>query len=241
MTSSDKQARTRTVVWASLGAAALLGAAAFGAVTVLPAFGHGGHADAGSGSGSGSGSAAAAQPAIAAADLASWTNQAHSIGTTSSLATAAQQHCTDALGTDVGSGTDSHLDARGEVASLVYRHGTDAYYCLSTADHLGMWDLIDDSVPAGNTVPADGILVDTAGSHGGTGSLVGYAVGFAGPDVTAVSITPVGGAATTATLEDGTWTAWWPTDAADDSDATVTITTRDGATHSVVESDAFIR
>jgi hypothetical protein len=241
MTSSDKQTRTRTVVWASLGAAALLGAAAFGAVTVLPAFGHGGHADADAGS------VAAAQPAIAAADLASWTNQAHSIGTSSTLATAAQQHCTDALGTDIGSGTVSHLDARGEVASLVYRHGTDAYYCLSTAEHLGMWDIIDASVPAGNTVPADGILVDTAGSNGGhsksgkRGQAVGYAVGFAGPDVTAVSITPVGGAATTATLEDGTWTAWWPTDTADDSDATVTITTRDGATHSVVESDAFIR
>ena len=232
MTSSDKQTRTRTVVWASLGAAALLGAAAFGAVTVLPAFGHGGHAD---------GSGAAAQPSMGTADLASWTGQPHHISATSSLATAAQQHCTDALGTDVGPGTVSHLDARGEVASLVYRHGTDAYYCLSTAEHLGMWDLIDASVPAGNTVPADGVLVDTAGSHGSTGSLVGYAVGFAGPDVTAVAITPVGGATTTATLADGAWTAWWPTDAADDSDATVTITTRDGATHSVVESDAFIR
>jgi hypothetical protein len=237
MTSSGKQTQTRTVLWASLGAAALLGAAAFSAVTVLPAFGHGGHAHDGAGSSGG----AAAQPTVATADLASWTNQPRSISATSSLATAAQQHCTDSLGTDVGPGTTSHLDARGAVASLVYRHGSDVYYCLSTEEHLGMWEAVDASVPAGNTVPADGVLVDSAGSHGSGGSLVGYAVGFAGPDVTAVAITPVGGTTTTATLADGTWTAWWPADAADDSDATVTITTRDGATRTVVESDTFIR
>jgi hypothetical protein len=104
-----------------------------------------------------------------------------------------------------------------------------------------MWEAIDASVPAGNALAADGVLVDTAGSHGGTGSLYGYAAGFAGTNVTAVTVTPVGGAATTATLQDGTWTAWWPTGAAGDSDATITTTTRDGATHTVTESDALVR
>jgi hypothetical protein len=220
--------RRAAYTWVAAGVGAMLvGAAAFGAVVVAPHL-FGGTLPA----------AISASGQLTTAQLASWTSVPTSVAPGSPIATDAQSWCETNLGTANGEGGTpaiSNLDSRGAVTSLVYQRQGMVYYCLSAGDGAGLWEVVGDA-PTGQLAPAD-IVLDSAGSHGSGSTALTYAEGFAGADVTAVTLSEEGVEPIVATVDGGRWTAWWPTPA----DATsvggpageVAITTTDGSTRSV--------
>jgi hypothetical protein len=164
--------------------------------------------------------------------LATWTGIPERILPASALGATATQWCETHLD-DVGATASSHLDARGDTASLIYREGDSVYYCLSAGDGTGFWEAAD-AAPVG-PLAADGVQIDSAGSHGSGDTAVTYAIGFAGEDVESVVLHEEGVEAIVTTLEDGFWTAWWPStdDLGGGPAGTVTITGRDGSSREV--------
>jgi hypothetical protein len=231
-----RKRRRARMGWASFGiATALVGAAAFGAVVALPHLENrlGGSID------------AAASGPLTTTQLASWTGTPRALTAGSALAKQADDWCTTNLGQANGGGgapTITNVDARGQVASMLYGRAGLLYYCVSGGDGTGLWEVVDQQVPAGSSVAADGILVDTAGSHGDGAAGLSYGVGFAGSDVAKVVLHEPGLPAISATLQNGHWTAWWPTpgdSAHGGPSGTITITTRDGASRTVSAASVY--
>lgn len=223
--------RRRGFALASLGlGAALAGAAAFGIVAVAP---HGmNHSPL-------SAPLAAGAGPLTAAELTSWTSTPARLTNASSLSTAAQTWCETQLnGVNGGTGTPTitNLDARGTVASMLYRQSGKIYFCISGGAGAGMWEVGDPAPATGNTLSADGILIDSAGSHGDGALGVTYAFGFVGSDVAKVTINEPGTAPIAASVQDGYWTAWWPQPSAQahgGPSGTVSVMTKTGVTRTV--------
>lgn len=124
---------------------------------------------------------------------------------------------------------------------MLYSRAGLLYYCVSGGGGTGLWEVVDQRAETGS-VAASGILLDTAGSHGGGAAGLSYGVGFAGPDVAKIVLHEPGLPAIVATVQDGLWTAWWPTpgdSAHGGPSGTITITTKDGAAHTVSAATVY--
>jgi hypothetical protein len=100
-------------------------------------------------------------------------------------------------------------DLRGKVASVIVAQGGYTGWCVGT-DGAPMFMLLE--FPDGATFPAaDGTI--RLGPSGGRLSPAGYgfAAGTVGKGVTGVTVHE-DGVDTVATVENGWWTAWWPSD-----------------------------
>jgi hypothetical protein len=100
-------------------------------------------------------------------------------------------------------------DLRGKVASVIVAQGGYTGWCVGT-DGAPMFMLLE--FPDGATFPAaDGTI--RLGPSGGRLSPAGYgfAAGTVGEGVTGVTVHE-DGVDTVATVENGWWTAWWPSD-----------------------------
>jgi hypothetical protein len=168
--------------------------------------------------------------------LATWTGVPERLLPGSALGATATQWCETNLDSPNGETEPaevSHLEVRGDAASMLYRYGDSVYYCLSAGDGAGMWEA-GDAAPVG-PLAADGAQVSSAGSQGSGDAALTYAVGFAGEDVASVVLHEDGVEPIVTTLENGIWTAWWPAPGglAAGPAGTATITTRDGASREV--------
>ncbi|WP_213816844.1 hypothetical protein [Glaciihabitans sp. dw_435] len=233
-TSVTPQRRRSGRVWASVGIGTMLvGAAAFGAVIVVPHLAN-----------NPASSSSVASGPLTPIQLASWTSKPASLAAGSPLADKAQSWCETNLGVANGAGgasTISNLDARGSVASMIYQRNGLLYYCLSGGDGTGAWEVVDQA-PSSGSVADDSLLLDSAGSHGNGAAGLTYAVGFAGSAVKAVTFHESGLAPIDATVDGGRWTAWWPTPDASahgGPSGTITISTTDGQTHTVAADSIY--
>ncbi|WP_181069203.1 MULTISPECIES: hypothetical protein [unclassified Rathayibacter] len=168
--------------------------------------------------------------------LASWTAIPERLLPSSELGQSATQWCATNLQSpngEAGPAEVSHLDARGDAASMIYRFDDSLYYCLSAGNGAGMWEVAD-AAPVG-PLAADAVQLSSAGTFGEGDAALIYAVGFAGADVESVVLNEAGVEPVVATLEGGSWTAWWPSSdgLAAGPAGTVTITTRDGSSREV--------
>ncbi|MCJ1699982.1 hypothetical protein MT356_09635 [Rathayibacter festucae] len=207
--------------WAVAGAATLLLAAAAAAAVIIVAPGL---------------IPGAGSTGLNGGVLASWTGVPERILPDSPLGSGASRWCEsslDGVNSEAGPIALSHLDARGEAASMLFRQGESVYYCLSAGSGGGFWEMAE-ATPA-EPLSGDAVQVASSGSHGSGDAAVAYAFGFAGADVASVVLHEDGVAPIVATLEDGFWTAWWPV--ADDLGAgpsgTLTVTTGDGASREI--------
>jgi hypothetical protein len=218
--------------WAAAGVGAMLvGAAAFGALVVAPHM-FGGNPPA----------AISASGQLTDAQLASWTSAPTAVVPGSPIATQAQSWCETNLGTANGTGGTpviTNLDARGSVASLIYQRQGLVYYCLSAGDGAGVWEVVGDT-PAEPLAPSQ-VVLDSAGSHGDGSASLTYAEGFAGADVTAVTLEEPGVEPIAATVEGGRWTAWWPSASGSlgGPSGDIVVTMADGSTQSVAAASVY--
>ncbi|GAB3605165.1 hypothetical protein GCM10027413_05740 [Conyzicola nivalis] len=210
----------------------LVGAAAFGTLIVAP------HVF-----GDRSPATISASGQLTDAQLASWTSAPTAVTPGSAMATQAQAWCETNLGTANGTGgtpTITNLDARGAVASLIYQRQGLVYYCLSAGDGAGVWEVVG-KTPTEPLAPSQ-VVLDSAGSHGSGSAALTYAEGFAGADVTAITLNEAGMEPVVATVDGGRWTAWWPSgDGLGRGGPTgdITVTTTDGSTQSVAVSSLY--
>ena len=164
-------------------------------------------------------------------ELAGWTSTP-----TQNVSAAAKDWCLGKMTSGPGAGasaTITNQDQRGEVASMIVNRAGYAMLCIVGPDSTGFWELDGTPTDPTPTVAADAITIESAGSHGDGASGFTYVEGYVGSDVTALTVHDAG-RTFTATVENGRWTAWWPTPNPHGAvTGTVTITTKAGATHTV--------
>jgi hypothetical protein len=216
----NSKAKTRG--WALAGAGAGVAAAALivGGVVVAPHLANR----------LGVGAATASGP-LTTVELADWTSTP-----TQDVTPAARQWCLNFMAGGPGAGsatTITNQDQRGQVASMFVNRGGYSMLCIAGPDGTGFWELDGTPSDPAPTVASDGVTIESAGSHGDGASGFTYVEGYVGTDVKSISITDAG-KTFAATVEAGRWTAWWPTaDPHGTVTGTVTITTTDGASHTV--------
>ena len=147
-------------------------------------------------------------------------------------------------------------DQRGEHISMVIDHREHFYYCIVAAGAVEM--VIDLSEEEGRSAPfypdasimswdfsVFSMMGDTRSVEdieAGTNSVqeeVVSAIGLAASDATSISLHLVDGRNVIATLENGSWAAWWPQTVDLEKmtslpDPTITFITTDGQTHNYV-------
>ncbi|MEU6657345.1 hypothetical protein ABZ904_50935 [Streptomyces sp. NPDC046900] len=173
---------------------------------------------------------------LPAAELASWTGTPSRLPATSPEAAAAEKWCVKALGSDY-SGTSvsyANLDVRGSITSVVVTDGKTISYCLTDKAGHGMAEVID---PV-KTLAGNAIEVDSAGGHGEGSTGLNYLVGSVGTDVKAVTLHD-GDRTIEATIQNGRFTAWWPSDEPTGSAGKVDITLKNGSTRTVSGDSIF--
>jgi hypothetical protein len=181
------------------------------------------------------GGAAAAAGPLTAVELASWTSTPKPLAISSAQGQQAEKWCLDSMTGGPGAesaATATNVDIRGNVASMIINRGGYAVLCV-TGPGGGFWELDGTPSDPATDLASDAIDIESAGSHGDGATGLTYVEGHVGSDVKAISISDAG-KKFTATVEDGRWTAWWPTaDPHGTVTGTATITTTDGATHTV--------
>ncbi|MER6437147.1 hypothetical protein ABT275_12420 [Streptomyces sp. NPDC001185] len=174
---------------------------------------------------------------LSSAELASWTGSPSRPAATSPAATAAEKWCVKALGDDY-SGTSvsySNLDVRGSITSVVVTGGTTVSYCLTDQSGQGMTEVID---PV-RKLADNAVEVDSAGGHGEGSSGFNYLVGSVGSKVRAVTLHD-GRRTVHATVDNGRFTAWWPSaEPTGSADGKVVLTLADGSTRTVTGDSIF--
>lgn len=134
----------------------------------------------------------------------------------------------------------SNGDLRGTVGSVIVTQGRAAYWCLMGEDGVGIMSALSGPHDEPSLKPGQVSIDGEAGAHGIGGAddadSAGFAFigGFAAADVTRVVVSD-GTHETTATLQNGRWTAWWPvsdweTASSALPDDAVTVTTTAGRT-----------
>ncbi|MEV4349850.1 hypothetical protein AB0J83_35780 [Actinoplanes sp. NPDC049596] len=171
---------------------------------------------------------------LSSVELAAWTPTPAKLDMSSPTGRRALDYCRRHLTgdrTDDPSPAVTGADLRGKIASMYLTSGPDTTLCLVGSDGAGLSELVD-PVPAG--LPADALIIDTAGGHGNGDASFSYVGGFAGAAVKGVTLQG-SGIAVRATVEGGRWTAWWPEpgDATLDDDASVTVTSATGRTRTL--------
>jgi hypothetical protein len=123
----------------------------------------------------------------------------------------------------------TNADRRGTVTSMVLIRKGNRTLCLVDADGQGLTMAIDPVGP----IAADAIALDTSGGHGEGATAFNYAEGTAGTGVKAITLLE-GGRTIEAIVDNGRWTAWWPTTTPDGVlTGSVTFTLADGTTRTV--------
>jgi hypothetical protein len=172
---------------------------------------------------------------LTAVELASWTSTPSALSS-STLSNGAKSWCLGSMESGPGAGspaTFTNADERGDVASMIIHRAGYTMLCMTGPDGTGFWELDGDPSVAAPTVAADAVSIESAGSHGDGSTGFTYVEGLAGSSVTAITVRDAG-KTFSATVEDGRWTAWWPTaDPHGTITGTVTITTTDGASRTV--------
>jgi hypothetical protein len=173
---------------------------------------------------------------LSSTELAGWTGAPRTMDVATARASDAGKWCLDA--TDLnGTGADpviSNADLRGKVASMVVTRGDVSAYCLAGSDggtSMGISPVREQ--------PDGHIKVDTLGSRGSGDEELNYVVGWAGSDVTGITVRDHGHT-TEATIQDGRFTAWWPDGDPDGAiTGTLTLHLADGSTRTV-EGDTVL-
>ena len=171
---------------------------------------------------------------LTSVELAGWTSTPQHV--THAASASAQSWCLNLMATGPASGdtaTISNQDQRGQVASMIVHRGGYSMLCIAGGDGTGFWELDGSPTDPKPTVAADGITLESAGSHGDGDTGFTYVEGYVGSDVASITVKDAG-KTFAATVDAGRWTAWWPTpDPHGTVTGTVTITTTDGASHTV--------
>ena len=165
---------------------------------------------------------------LSAADLAGWT----AIPVPSSPDSPVEQNCSETLSQNSRSPGPVEVlssDLRGVVGSVVVAKGDDVAWCVGT-DNIPTYILLESAGYEPTLPQADSITFGPGGArlppHG-----YGFALGRVGANVESV-VMHEDGQDVTATISNGYWSAWWPSD----TDATVvdgsfTIETKSGDTN----------
>ena len=174
---------------------------------------------------------AASSGSLTTVELASWTSTpTHDVSQT------AKDWCLGSMASGPGAGDSASItnqDQRGEVASMIVNRGGYVMLCIAGPDSTGFWELDGSPTDPAPTVASDGLTIESAGSHGDGATGFTYVEGFAGSSVKAITVHDAG-KTFVATVEDGRWTAWWPTPNPHGTvTGTVTIETTAGTTHTV--------
>lgn len=164
--------------------------------------------------------------ALSADALASWTGEPEALDQDAPVAKNCQATLSAHPALDDASSTVLSSDLRGEVGSIIVQRGEYVAWCVGT-DAIPMYVLIDGPDFAPEEPVADGV---TLGPSGGRIPPDGYgfAAGRVGADVRDVTLQE-DGLEITATVENGWWSAWWPSD--DESllvSGSITVVTSDG-------------
>jgi hypothetical protein len=173
---------------------------------------------------------------LTTAELASWTSDPTPLATSAGLGATERSRCLSSMSGGPGAasaGTITNADQRGDVASMIVNRGGYSILCITGSDGTGLWEVVGDPTVTQPQPAADGITLDSAGSHGQYASGFTYVEGLVGPKVTAISVHDAG-KTFAATVENGRWTAWWPTPNPHGTvTGSITITTTGGATRTV--------
>ncbi|MGI5139154.1 hypothetical protein [Streptomyces sp. CA-106110] len=207
--------RRRPLLWVAAGAVT--------ATAVVAVVGQASHGASGSG-------------VLPAAELASWTGTPSRLPAASPVAIAAEKWCVKALGSDY-SGTSvsyANLDVRGSITSVVVTDGKTISYCLTDKVGHGMAEVIG---PV-KKLASNAVEVDSAGGHGEGSTGLNYLVGSVGTDVKAVTLHD-GDRTIEATIQNGRFTAWWPSAEPTGSAGKVDITLKNGSTRTVSGDSIF--
>jgi hypothetical protein len=111
-------------------------------------------------------------------------------------------------------------DSRGPFEMLVYSGSEGEYVCLWDSGVIGVGGGNGDTLPPPTSHSIGVPGVGFSRTNGGSSSLT-YAYGHVGTDVTAVSLNLTDGTHVQATLQNGLYAAWWPSET-DVSSAEVT-------------------
>jgi hypothetical protein len=173
---------------------------------------------------------------LSAVSLASWTSRPKALVLSSPVGSAAKQWCLDSTSSGPAPSSQAAItnaDLRGSVASMIVNRGGYAMLCIVGTDKDGFWEVDGSPSDAPSGLAADAIDIESSGSHGDGASGLTYVEGRVGDSVKSITVVDAG-KTFAATVEDGRWTAWWPTaDPHGTVTGTVTITTVDSATHTV--------
>jgi hypothetical protein len=172
---------------------------------------------------------------ISAGALESWTGVPSPLEPGSPVA----HSCTATLGAipDIPDSPVSVLtsDLRGDVGSVILAQGDYTAWCVGT-DRVPMYMLLEAPGFISAPVAPDGIDLGASGGRIPPDGY-GFASGHAGPEVESVTLHE-DGVDVIATVDNGWWTAWWPSD--DESlvvDGTFTLRSADGAVSQISAGD----
>jgi hypothetical protein len=173
---------------------------------------------------------------LSSISLASWTNDPKALVLSSPVGEAAKQWCVSSSAggpAPTSTSTITNADLRGSVASMIVNRGGYAILCIVGSDDEGFWEVDGSPSDAPSGLAVDAIDIESAGSHGDGPTGLTYVEGRVGSSVRGITVTDAG-KTFAATVEDGRWTAWWPTaDPHGTVTGTITITAADGGTHTV--------
>ncbi|MCX5205906.1 hypothetical protein OG897_31315 [Streptomyces sp. NBC_00237] len=170
--------------------------------------------------------------------LASWTTSPTHVDTSTGPGAATLKWCLNTMPGDSGPIKVTNADLRGKVTSMIVSRGDTTTLCYVASKNGGF----SASVSTAQTIAPEAISYDTSGSHGDAPDVFSYAAGFAGSHVKAVTMTALG-RTFEVTVEDGRWTAWWPSAVGGRDSSridTVTLTLTDGTTRTGTASSLIL-
>jgi hypothetical protein len=178
---------------------------------------------------------AAAGP-LTTVELAGWTSTPLAVSADSATVQTAEKWCVGSMGAAPAASspvTFTNLDQRGQITSMFVNRGGYAMLCIAGPGGTGFWELDGDPGIATKALEPTAINIESAGSHGDGATGFTYAEGRVGSQVASISVTD-SGRVFSATVQDGRWSAWWPTpDPHGTVTGTVTITATDGSVSTV--------
>jgi hypothetical protein len=151
---------------------------------------------------------------LTAADLAGWVSSPHQLSGSSR----AEQACAGQLSVEpLSSGpvSVSNADIRGIVTSAIVSQGRYSAWCVAGSDPEPLFLLLNSPQYVQPTPAADSIFIGPSGTHLAPGGY-SFAEGTVGASVKSVTLHE-NGLSIVATVENGQWTAWWPSNDSDGS------------------------
>jgi hypothetical protein len=170
--------------------------------------------------------------------LASWTSSATALPAGDVTGTRATSWCQNAVQGGGGAGPLAVVssDLRGSVSSVILDRDGFSFLCFVGSDSAGLWQILASPDAPSPIAPSAGVTLEATGSSGNGATGYTYAEGTAGSEVKAVTLTD-SSRTVSATVENGRWTAWWPTAAPHGAlTGSLTVTTTDGSVTTIPSS-----